>query len=247
MTESIQTAAKKMLAAPSPVLFLDTCSILDIVNAGHLETLQAQIIISANHLLRMTVGPPGIWLVTTVMVQEEFQRNIRNSVATLEAQIKILDTKIAQSRDAVQYFSPEQVVPSIRFRAFGLSEKLGDLATSFAEAAIVLEDDVECLHAARARNNAGRPPSHRKQQLPDCEIVEHYLGLVRLLRKNGFGNKCIFVSSNSQDYGKPAEPSLQDEFSAHELEFVSDLAWARSLIPWCTPEAPLTTQQGDLL
>jgi hypothetical protein len=173
------------------------------------------------------------------MVQDEFQRNISNTIETLDAQIKILDAKIVQCRDAVQYSSPTQVLPSIKFRDFGLSEKLGDLARSVAEAAIVLEDDSECLRAARARNNAGRPPSHRKQQLPDCEIIEHYFALMHHLRTNGFTPKCIFVSSNSQDYGKPAESFLQDEFSVHELEFVSNLAWARSLIPWCNPEAPL--------
>jgi hypothetical protein len=236
MTESVQAAAKKILAAPSPVFFLDTCAILDVVNAGHLETLQAQIIVSANHLLRMAVGPPGIWLVTTIMVQEEFRRNIQNTVDTLEAQTKVLDVKIAQFRDAVQYFSPEQVLPSIKFRAFGLAEKLKDLATSLAEAAIILEDDPECISAARARNNAGRPPSHRKEQPRDCEIIEHFFALVEVLRKNRFASKCIFVSSNSQDYGKPSEPFLQGDLSALNLEFVNNLAWARSLIPWCIPE-----------
>jgi hypothetical protein len=237
MAESIHFAAQKILTAtPTPVFFLDTCAILDIVNAGHLETLQVQVIVAANHLLRMAVGPPGIWLVTTQMVQDEFQRNIGNTMETLDAQIKILDAKIVQCRDAVQYSLPTQFLPSIKFRDFGLSEKLGDLARSLAEAAIVLDDESECLRAARARNNAGKPPSHRKQQLPDCEIIEHYFALTRRLRKNGFAHKCIFVSSNSQDYGKPAESFLQDEFSALDLQFVSNLAWARSLISWHNPE-----------
>jgi hypothetical protein len=55
--------------------------------------------------------------------------------------------------------------------------------------------------------------------------VEEYLELTRQLRANGFAKKCVFCTSNVNDYGNP-HPDLAPDFAAVNLTFTSNLNWA---------------------
>ncbi len=61
--------------------------------------------------------------------------------------------------------------------------------------------------------------------MKDCVIVEECLDLTRQLRGNGFTEKCVFCTSNSNDYGSP-HPNLETDFAAVNLIFTNTLPWA---------------------
>jgi hypothetical protein len=72
--------------------------------------------------------------------------------------------------------------------------------------------------------------SSPEESLEDCEIIEHYLSLVHELRTALFIPRCIFVSSNTEDYGKCAESLLRQDFERLRIDYVNNLAWAESLL-----------------
>jgi hypothetical protein len=61
--------------------------------------------------------------------------------------------------------------------------------------------------------------------MKDCVIVEEYLELTRQLRAIGFTKKCVFCTSNVNDYGPP-HPALVTDFAAVNLIFTTNLPWA---------------------
>jgi hypothetical protein len=81
--------------------------------------------------------------------------------------------------------------------------------------------------------NGIAPSSKGKPEYKDCHIVEHFLELARMLRSGGLTEKIVFVSSNTEDYGKGPDgrPPLDAEFRAVQLQFVTDIAWAESQLP----------------
>lgn len=61
--------------------------------------------------------------------------------------------------------------------------------------------------------------------MKDCVILEECWELCRQLRANGFAKKCVFCTSNTDDYGPPY-PTLATNFAAVNLTFTTNLPWA---------------------
>jgi hypothetical protein len=114
-----------------------------------------------------------------------------------------------------------------------IPDRLAGLATRIHDAAIILADDNDHWLRAVKRHINKLPPAARGEQVKDCAIIEHFLALCDSLRQGGFREKCIFVSSNTKDYCEHAvrlHPNLGREFEAVGLDFVTDFAWARSVL-----------------
>ncbi|SPF36381.1 hypothetical protein SBA4_1870031 [Candidatus Sulfopaludibacter sp. SbA4] len=129
------------------------------------------------------------------------------------------------------------LLPTERISRLLLPLKLDDhiftVAQEFMNSANVIADDSDCIARAHGRLVQRIAPSGGlKQQYKDCVVIEHCLALCAALRTRGFGRRFVFVSSNSDDYGKPqsAHPPLDSEFQAVGLEYVANLAWADSLL-----------------
>jgi hypothetical protein len=61
---------------PRPVLFLDACSILDVVRVFHRHTLQAGTAEAAVEIIDGSISTPRrIWGVTTSLVLAEYRKN----------------------------------------------------------------------------------------------------------------------------------------------------------------------------
>jgi hypothetical protein len=63
----------------------------------------------------------------------------------------------------------------------------------------------------------------------DCVIVEECLELTQQVRAFGFTRKCVFCTSNLDDYAGPADglhPALAADFTAVGLGFTANLPWA---------------------
>ena len=75
------------------------------------------------------------------------------------------------------------------------------------------------------------PAGQGGKEFKDCLIIEHFLAAGAALRSAGIAETMLFVSSNKNDYGDPPGASpLNTEFAAMRLDYVTDLAWAVSLL-----------------
>jgi hypothetical protein len=103
------------------------------------------------------------------------------------------------------------------------------LAAVLLDSALVLDQDDGCKSRGVGRVVAKAPPSRQGGEVKDCVIVEECLELTRQARALGFLRKCVFCTSNLDDYGGPAgvlHPTLAAEFAPAALGFTAHLPWA---------------------
>lgn len=62
----------RVVNAPAPIIFLDTCSILDIIRCGFRENIDSQEIMASRRLISVR---DGLWLVTCQTVEMEWLDN----------------------------------------------------------------------------------------------------------------------------------------------------------------------------
>jgi hypothetical protein len=115
------------------------------------------------------------------------------------------------------------------YETVGLAERLYDLSKALLDGSVRLDADVGCMSRGVGRVVSKTPPSKQGGEVKDCVIVEECLELTRQLRANGFARKCVFCTSNLDDYGGAGavlHPTLTAEFAAVGLGFTSNLPWA---------------------
>ena len=61
--QTILNATQLIVASPAPVVFLDTCAVLDIIRTPQREEIQNKIVsVSSDFILKATANPKQIWI-----------------------------------------------------------------------------------------------------------------------------------------------------------------------------------------
>ncbi|MBD1878197.1 PIN domain-containing protein [Coleofasciculus sp. FACHB-T130] len=230
---TILDAAQYIAVSPAPVVLIDTCTVLDVIRAPQRESTH---IISAasNMTSRASVNPKQLWVVATELIDNEWKDNCQKVEDELTVHIKKIDSQHSNLRIAATYFHPVNLVKPLTLGGLKLPMHLRRVAQSLLDSAVLIADDGNYIIRARNRVRRGEPPAQKgKQEYKDCEIIEHYLAFCKELRDKGFREKCVFTSSNTQDYcdsKKKLHLSLQTDFDALGLEYARDIAHAYSLV-----------------
>lgn len=232
MTVSLADAAAQITFVGRPVLFLDTCCLLDVVRAPTRRDVRVDLVDEAARISKDS--GTHVWVVVAELVMQEFEENINAVKKEVETAIKGVDqqnARLAAVSDAVDPVS--RMGRPQEFAGRRLHDRLEDLVRSLFRTAVVLASDGECNQRAGARVVRRIPPAAKGQQFKDCFIVEHYLELCARLRERGLAQPAVLVSSNKKDYcggdGK-LDPGLAGEFGAVGLQYAADLCWARALL-----------------
>lgn len=247
----ISDAAAAICSEPVPILFLDTCALLDILRVASTQyKIPDRIVPAARQiLLRVNSTPRTLWLVGAEMVNVEWNDNRENVLNQISNHIEQVDHALMKLHAAVR------AIPSIAavatrgdMRAFAsafyapqlklldLPRKLIDICEQLVSSTVFLAADEHVLKAANLRSMAGlKPASIGKRERPDCQIIESYFALCSRLRAAGFAKTCAFVSSNRTDFfgeGAPLRPheDIARECSAAELQLALEFSHALSIL-----------------
>lgn len=253
MTEpiSIAEAGHRVLAQPAPILFLDTCALLDVlrVASDRKDTPHRRIIPAAEEALAKTsTDPRQIWLLGAERFDVEWGDNVRGVLDNVTAHISRVDRSLAKLHAAARVVSSIQAevrggdlsfVTAVRAPQVGpfeLPKRLNEICERFLRMLIRLLPDAEILRAAELRSIRGlKPAAIGKREHADCLIIETCLALCKALRSHGFQERCVFVSSNKADFygeGTPLRPheDLAAECSALDLHFALAFDHALSIL-----------------
>ncbi|OQY58001.1 MAG: hypothetical protein B6245_14110 [Desulfobacteraceae bacterium 4572_88] len=223
-----------ILNHPAPVIFLDTCIILDIIRALYREKIDIKIVVSAKELIiRSQAEPAGIWLLISEIVETEWNNNINSVVKELRSEIKKLRKNLFRLERILENLFSGTPIPYPDIASYDLDVSLRNISEKLLKSSISFSNDMGCFAKSSLRvirNEA--PASKGKSEAKDCMIIEHYLKISRCLHENGFKEKRIFITSNKKDYGKPSDirQPLKNEFENVGLAYVDNLAWAVSMI-----------------
>jgi hypothetical protein len=247
---SIGEAERLILAEPAPLLFLDTCAVLDVLRVASERDSQPDRIVAAaeNVAERASSSLKTLWLLNTPIVDIEWRDNVQGVLDGIGAHIARVDRSLVTLHAAIRATKPSnanmRVAESalaaadhpLQIDRFELPTRLMEICERIMASAVRLSADERILRAAHVRSMAGKKPAARgKREHPDCLNIETCFALCKTLRSSHFEGRCVFVSSNKADFygeGGPLRPheEMAGECSALGLQFALAFDQALSIL-----------------
>lgn len=235
---SINDAVTKVATSPAPILFPDTCALVDIIRMP----FRIKSANDANRLLNAAGGlvtlshtpSPDLWVIIPPLVNEEWNEHNQSTLQELEKHFRKLDIWTSVAHASANSVGVNLANP-VMFHNQDIAKNLTILAGGFFNNAIALSEDTSCINKAYNRVKNNTPPARRGGQLKDSAIVEHVLEFCSLLRAGGYNNTCVFITSNTNDFcepnsgGVPKEP-LKSEFQSVNLSLVTNWDWGKTTL-----------------
>ena len=235
---TVADAVRALCRVGKPVLVSDTCALLDLIRAPiriDNATRASAILQSASKILSLArTTPPSLCIAIPPLVPDEWRQHHHDVFSEVERYLSKLYSMIGVV--AATGISLGINTSAISFSNLGMSDRLKNLSRELLNSGIWLnsEDDVERCATKRAVSDI--PPAGKGKAINDCIIYEHTLELFTRLRSNSFTEKCIFITSNTNDFcekgsSTPREPIKLEldnisatlttnwEWALHELGF----------------------------
>jgi hypothetical protein len=192
---NVAAAAAQIKLAVAPVVFLDTCVLLDIVRAP-LRNAAGNVEAATELLTGATRNPPTVYLVIACPTPTEWVAHIDEALQDCENAVN--------SVGAVSACCTFVGLPTLGPLPAGLAtlpDRLKTLSRNLLDASILLDKDGDALSRALDRIiNALKPARKGGQGAKDAAILEHAVSLVDALLVGGFVGRRVFVSSNTGDF-----------------------------------------------
>ncbi|NDV28156.1 PIN domain-containing protein [Desulfovibrio sp. JC010] len=229
---SIDETVSLLLSTPVPVLFLDTCAILDIIRlpfrideptraSSYLTSAQKTIDLALNNNIQIILLPN---------VPLEYQDNVAKTKDELSKHIKTLGQNIHVLNALLSPGSPSVPLDTIDILN-NIENILKPTCDKILSNSIHIYQVDSLIVKASFRVAQNLPPS-RKGSIKDCIIYEHCLELSRQLRKNGFNKNLIFHTSNTKDFCDSNQPKqkIKEEIDVLDIKLCTDWSWAHHSI-----------------
>ncbi len=235
---STEQLVARIIAQPGPVVFLDSCAVLDVLRAIHRTDTEPAVVHAVVKLLQPTTQADRIWLTTTELVLEEIGVNREAVVHELGAKLVAIENQIARLTTVAGCLvsghpDPAALPDDLRDRIVSLTDRLILACSIFSGSEICrLKAMNRVIHRSHPSPKPGKP------QPKDCIIFEEFLELARQLRGGGRFEAMCFVTSNKGDYGDPEEGPIATELAPLGARYVSNIAWAYSLLNPRAQSAP---------
>ena len=217
-------------ANPAPVLFLDTCILLDVVRAP-LRSKPDEVRFAQLFLTSVQKNPKTIHLLVPSPVQPEWDTHILERVNEC--------TTAVNACNAVAAICGHLALPVVAALPAGvltMPALLRQLSTDLLAACVTIDNDGFALARAVDRIIAYRHPVKQPHSkgAKDSVILEHAVETTAQLRNAGFAEICIFVSSNTSDFANPGSTNLHAQLEASfnpvNLRYAVSLADAEGVL-----------------
>jgi hypothetical protein len=195
---SIAAVVGQLTAAPKPVICLDTCDILEVVQCldweGRTAPRNVACVSAAQQLLgALADNPNRAQIIITELVATEWGQNIAEICANATRFLAQVDGIVERTYEAAAHAGI--ALPGYtNLSASTLVDALTSLSQALLDQAIRLDLDTTRTASALDRVMAKQRPSH-DGHIKDSSHFEHYLELARQLRASGFTEEFVFVSN----------------------------------------------------
>jgi hypothetical protein len=216
---ALAQAHADLIANPRPALFLDTCTLLDIVRAPLRDlalTVEAALelrALASTGAVALFVQDivPGEWNEHLISARKNGEEGVRAYVATWH-----LAALLGQPAPPGAPLPPGRLI-----------DELQQLSHDLLSAAQVLDRDHGGMSWAISQVAAKRKPSSAKGTVKDCHILGHALQLSTLLQAVAFPRSRWLVSSNKTDFATPNTNFFHSDIATEAA--VAGLGYAVSL------------------
>ena len=232
---SIAEVVKRIQQSGLPVLFLDSCVLLDVIRAPLRPGQLPGCVEVARALLRPAAAPPmHCTIVAGSFVRREWLAHSDLQAAQLRDHISEIDDDAARLHHLCALMGVPPSFPAPDYRPLCLADRLLDLSRRLMDTALHLDQDNDCIIRAHHRASNHLAPSIKGGEIKDSTIIEECLEVSRRLHALGYLPRRLFCTSNTNDYcGRSSaklHPTLVVDFGAASLEFATNLPWAVNVI-----------------
>ena len=223
----IADAATAIIGNPAPVVFLDSCVLLDVVRAP-LRNTASEVRVASQFLASAGKTPPTVYLIVGSPTPTEWTDNIDEAEKDCMIGVNSYNA-VARVCGYLALATAATLPPA----AGGLSGLLRKLSADLLAAAIRLDYNSDALASAMNRVVAARLPAKKGGKgAKDAVILEHALEAARQLRAAGFTGTCVFTSSNTSDFATSKttklHPLLAPDFTPLNLLYAASLTDAET-------------------
>jgi hypothetical protein len=206
----IADVIQDITANPAPVLFLDTCILLDVVRAP-LRSKPDEVRFAQLFLTSVQKNPKTIHLLVPSPVHSEWDAHILERVNECTTAVNACNAVSAICRHLAL-----PVVAALPAGVLAMPPLLRQLSTDLLAACVTIDNDGLALARAFDRIIAFRHPVKQPHSkgAKDSVILEHAVETTAQLRNAGFTEICIFVSSNTGDFANPGSTNLHAQLAA---------------------------------
>ena len=226
---TLSDAARRIAGQAKPVLCLDTCVYLDVLN----RAFSGQQVLAEIARYENLFAQGAFHAVIPAVVADEFARNVDAVTDRAKKEIRDAVGKWTGLRPVMHTATGNAHIAQMdQPTAEAAVDYLKNKSNTLLGLALPIEPDTGIHASASRRECAGRRPAQRgKNSNGDCLICETMLALATALRNNGIVQNVIFVSTNINDFGddRPGmhgriHPDLVPEFTALGIQYEPVLA-----------------------
>ena len=220
--------AKAIAATGTPVLLIDTCSILDVMRDPTCETLRIHERQAGLDLLAAAEGGTLAGVVAH-QVTLEFAEHDQLVQDEAERALKRLRGQI----DRVNQLSAILGAPGL-LNLTHLDDYVArtrNIVGRWLTQLVTYKPDATVLEKAIARMNGNIAPARRgKDSSKDCIVFETYLDFAGMLRAEGLTAPIVFLSSNTREYltdNNVLKTEIANDFAPLMIDYASNMALAK--------------------
>lgn len=196
---SLDDAVFQLIRRAVPVLFCDTCALLDLIRVpyrGAVATSE-QVLNAANSILT-EVKSGGLSLVAPPPVSIEWKHNADAVRLEAESHIRKLRTHYAVLSSVMNCRGGE--LPTVNIKESDIATDLYSFSEKLLQEAINIERDVTLASIAQDRAIERVAPGKQGGGHQDCLLYEHTLQIMSKLRDQGFVKPQVLLTSNTNDF-----------------------------------------------
>lgn len=226
---SIGRIVAAISGSPAPVVFLDSCTLLDVVRAP-LRNKASDVQVARLFLTSVQKTPKTVHLVIGSPTQTEWNEHIAKTESECANAIDCCNAVAA-----VCGYMGMPAPPPLPSGTGGLPAILRQLSADLLAAAVTMDHNASAMKRAINRIIASHLPARKGGTgAKDAVIVEHAVETTAQLRAAGFGQPCVFVSSNTKDFAAPSStnlnPALLAAFTPINLLYATSLTHAEAIL-----------------
>lgn len=230
----IEALVDRLFSDNKDVLFIDTCILLNVVRCLDIERPHLLDYVSAKKIIsKLDDGTLTYNLVILSPINDEWNRNVVNIYSNAKNIIDKSYRTVARIEEVLNCEEPTKTINIRDFRSDNIEEKLKLVSYTLLEKSYSCRsrDDIK-LKAMDRSIGAILPARKASQSLNDCILFEEILEIARALRDRNFTKKLVFSTYNTNDFGKAEDchSSINQELSAFQIEYVTNLEWANSFL-----------------
>lgn len=218
-----------LVTAEKPIIFYDTCTLLDLIRLPIREESPDNIIsiLEAAKSIRDAVNNDNIYSIRLPLVSQEWSKHAEKIQSDTKFYFENLDMRIEATKRIAAFNG--QSFESGNLQDLELHNSLYDLSLGLLHEGLALSEDDDVMKRASVRTLACHAPAAKGKELQDCVIYEHALQVMAELRTQGIGSPLVFLTSNIKDFCEqgsvPKEP-IKTELENLGAVLVTQWTWA---------------------